>query len=446
MRERGRGINRRQFLAISGGALGVGAAGLRIPAQQTGGPPAAPRGPAANRVRIAIVGFGASGSQIARGLASVQGVEVAGVADVYEGRLRRAREIVGESVPAGREWRALLDRRDIDAVIIATPDHWHARMVERAIQAGKDVYCECPIVHRPGEGDRLKTLAADAKRVVQGGGAWISSPVFGAARDLLSSGRIGRVTLVRASWDSSGSVAAWQTPFPPDASPESIDFAAFDGAGKPFDPYRFFRWRCYRDYGSGLAGARFAPQLTAVHWLLGATSPSDVSGSGALLRWKDGREVPDTLQALLTYPEGFAVALSSSLSGVPSRTLHLVGTEGTMAIDERGLTIRDDPQAERYPDVGETWPKEYRDWFYMMHGMTPQGQVRGTPVPERASERVELPADAALPPTHLAEFADCVRTRRQPKESLALGLSAAAAAIRADDTTIERLPARKEAR
>ena len=253
------------------------------------------------------------------------------------------------------------------------------------------------------------------------------------------------MTLVRASWDSSGSVAAWQAPFPPDASADSIDFAAFDDSGRPFDPHRFFRWRCYRDYGSGLAGARFAPQLTAVHWLLGASAPIDVSASGALLRWRDGRDVPDTLQAFLTYPEGFVVALSSSLNGVSSRTLDMIGTDGTLSIHERGITVSSDPQVERYPDVGETWPKEYRDWFYMMHGMTPQGQVRGLPAPERTSERIELPPDALVPPAHLIEFVDCVRTRRQPKESLDIALNAAEAAIRADDLTVARLPGRKEA-
>ena len=126
----------------------------------------------------------------------------------------------------------------------------------------------------------------------------------------------------------------------------------------------------------------------------------------------------EMIRIALTYPEGFVVALSSSLNGVSSRTLDMIGTDGTLSIHERGITVSSDPQVERYPDVGETWPKEYRDWFYMMHGMTPQGQVRGLPAPERTSERIELPPDALVPPAHLVEFVDCVRTRRQPKESL----------------------------
>jgi predicted dehydrogenase len=417
---------------------------LTVPRTRTSRQAQAPRGPAANRVRIGILGFGASGSQIARSLAAVAGTDVVAVSDAYDGRLRRAREIVGDAVAAGREWRAVIDRTDLDAVVVATPDHWHAPMIEAAVRAGKDVYCECPVVHLPAETSRVTAAAADSKKIVQGGGGWITSPVFGAARETLASGRIGRVTLVRASWDSWGSVAAWQHPFPPDASPDTIDFAAFQGAAgtRPFDPYRFFRWRCYRDYGSGIAGARFAPQLTAVHWLLGATAPANVAASGSLVRWKDGREVPDTLHAVLGYPQGITVMLSSTLSGVSARSLHFVGTDGTLIVDDRGLALQTEPQAERYPDVGESWPKEYRDWFYMMHGMTPQGQVRGAPAPERTLERFDLPPDATLPPSHLAEFVDCVRTRRQPRESLDLAVGAALAAQRADSVA---QPTRKEA-
>jgi predicted dehydrogenase len=447
----GERINRRRFLRISGttaATTGSMAGERAVPPKQEQRPPTPaqpPRGAAINRVRFAIIGFGASGSQIARNLLTVQGAEIAAVADVYDGRHRRAREIIGDSVQTGRDWRAVLDRPDVDAVIVATPDHLHSMMVEQAIRAGKDVYCECPVVHRPGEGDRLEAAAAERKRIVQAGGGWISSPVFGAAREMIAAGRIGRVTLVRGTWDSAGSIAAWQVPFPPDASPDSIDFAAFQGdrGTRPFDPYRFFRWRCYRDYGSGLSGARFAPQLTAIHWLLGAGIPSEVTASGSLSRWKDGREVPDSLHAVLTYPQGFVVILSSTQSGTSSRALQLVGTDGTLLIDERGMTVQEDPQAEAYPQVAETWPKEYRDWFYMMHGMMPQGQVRGTPPPQRTAERFDVPAAVILPPTHIAEFVDCVRTRRQPKESLELGLQAAAAARRADDMAAERLPAAK---
>lgn len=431
-----RRIGRRTFLAASGRTVAAGFA-LRASAaraQVQGAPRAQPRGPAANRVRLAVIGFGARGTALARSLLGVQGAEVVGVADLYEGRLQRARELFGESLPTTRDWRTLLDRADLDAVIVATPDHWHARMTEQALSAGKDVYCECPVVRDAAEGKRLLAAAVERKRIVQGGGAWISSPVFAAAREMVTTGRLGRVTLVRAAWDTASSIAAWQAPFPPDASPETIDFAAFEGRtpARPFDPYRFFRWRCYREYGSGLAGARFAPQLTAIQWLLGEGAPSSVTATGALLRWKDGREVPDTLNALLSYSKGTAVTLSASLNGAPAQSLHLIGTQATIAIDDRGLTLQGEGQTEPYTDAGESWPKEYRDWFYMIHGMTQQGQVRGAPAPDRVLERFELPADASLPPTHLTEFVECVRFRRQPKESLELAVQAALAAQSAD--------------
>jgi predicted dehydrogenase len=259
---------------------------------------------------------------------------------------------------------------------------------------------------------------------------------------VVASGRLGKITLVRATWDTSTALGAWLVPFPPDSSPDSIDYAAFAGAAREFDPARFFRWRCYRAFGSGLAGARLAPQLTAIHWLLGASQPSRTSAAGALLRWKDGREVPDTMHAALEYPDGFTVVLSATQAGGSDRELRITGTAGTVSIDDRGFWIDDDPHAEPYSDVAESWPKEYRDWFYMMHGMTPLGQVRGTPSPEPSRVRYEAPQAVSATMAHLADFVDAVRTRRAPRETAELAAGAAAAAIAIDSAA--RVPAKEQ--
>ena len=428
-------MSRRDFLRAS--AAGAVAAGVTLRSGAASGvgvaqtPLARPSGPAANRVRVGIIGMGRQGLAIARAVPAVPGLEVVAAADLYDGRLSRAGEILSDTVTRGRDWRPMLDRKDLDAVIVATPDHLHARVATAALQAGKDVYCECPIVHRPDEGESLVRLAAAQNCVLQGGGGWISSPVFAAARELIVSGRLGKVTLVRGTWDSSTSLGAWRTPFPPDASPESIDYAAF--AGGAFDPARFFRWRCYRAYGSGLAGARFAPQLTAIHWLLGASKPSRVAATGALVRWRDGREVPDTMHASLDYSDGFTVVLSATQAGGNCRELSLVGTEATLSLDDRGFWIDADRHAEPYADVAESWPKNYRDWFYMMHGMTPQGQVRGTPAPEPSRERFDVPQPTVPAAAHLTEFVDAIRTRRAPSETADLAAGAASAAAAIDD-------------
>ena len=420
---------RRAFLKGAGAPVAHAAQAAQIPA-----PAPAPR-PGAARVRLAVIGLGRQGGRLAAAAAGIANVEVVGVSDVYAGRRERAREIAGASLQVEKDYRRILERRDVDAVIIATPDHWHVPMIKEAAAAGTDVYCETPVLHRSDElAALLKAVPAD--RIVQGGGAQISSPLFLAARDLIVQGRLGRIVEARAAWDTNTSLGAWQSPFPPDASPESIDYAAFlgpaGGAAAAFDLKRFFRWRCYRQFGSGLAGARLAPMLTALHWLTGTTAPVKVTAAGTLHRWKDGREVPDTLSATLEYPEGMSIQVSASQSGSEPGDIRISGTDASLVIRERELVLEAAPQSEPFADVGETWSKEHRDWFYMMHGMTPQGQVRGTPAAERTVERYEPPAGSGVV-NPLVEFVDCVRTRRAPRETLKLAADAAAAALQVDE-------------
>jgi predicted dehydrogenase len=415
---------RRVFLRSAASPLGAAAA--QVTAAQ-------PR-PGQARVRLAIVGFGRQGGRLATDAARTPGTEVVAASDLYEGRLARARELFGGSFPAMRDHRAAIDRRDVDAVIIATPDHWHLPLLQAAVAAGKDVFCEAPVIHRAA--DRAAALkAVPAGRIVQGGGGRLASPTSLSARDLIAQGRIGRVVELRATWDSNTSLGAWQVPFPPDASPETVDYdtfarAASSGSGT-LDLHRFFRWRCYRAFGSGLAGARLAPLLTTMHGVAGLSVPVRVTAAGTLQRWKDGREVPDTLTATFHYADQVTASVSASLSGYAPREIRVFGTEGALVIREDELLFQRAPHVEPFEAVGETWPKEHRDWFYMMHGMTPQGQVRGAPAAQPTLERYEVPAPV-VPNSGFAEFIDCVRTRRPPRESLELAVGAAATALAAD--------------
>ena len=415
---------RRAFLRAAASPLGAAA--------QASTPQ--PARPGQARVRLAIVGFGQQGGRLAAAAASTAGAEVVAVSDLYDGRLARARELFGGSFPATRDHRAAIDRPDVDAVVIATPDHWHAAMLKAAVAAGKDVYCEAPVLHRPDElSSALQTVSGD--RIVQGGGGGLASAIPLSARELIAQGRIGRVVEARATWDSNSALGAWQVPFPPDASPETIDYDGFVGptssAKGGLDLHRFFRWRCYRAFGSGLAGARLAPLLTTLHWVAGLAAPVRVTAAATLQRWKDGREVPDTLAATFEYADQVTATICTSLSGSAPREIRISGTDGALVLRERELVVERAPQVEPFEEVGDTWPKEHRDWFYMMHGMTPQGQVRGAPAAERTEERYEMPAPT-VPHSGLAEFVDCVRTRRPPREGLALAAVAAAAALRAD--------------
>jgi predicted dehydrogenase len=304
-----------------------------------------------------------------------------------------------------------------------------------AAAAGKDVYCETPVTHTISQTEAL-TTAFQGKRLLQCGGARVSSPLYAAAREQLQSGRLGRVTQIHGLWETASSTDAWRPKFPPDASPETIDWKAFLGAtsAREFDLYRFFRWQRYWDYSAGLAGARFAVQLSALHWLLDAAGPERVTAAGGIRRWNDGREVPDSISAVFEYGEGFLATLTASQNGGRQQELRIVGTDGTLLIGEDKLSFLPEPYEEPYPETGESWPKEYRDWFYMIHSRTPDGQLRSGAAVQKAAEVFELSANVNAPALHLADFVDAVRFRRAPKEPLALGLASAAAAHRANES------------
>jgi predicted dehydrogenase len=395
-------------------------------------------------IRLAIIGLGVRGTEIAAALAGGPAAQIVGVADLYAGRRARAAELAGATVVTTADYRQLLSRADVDAVVIATPDHSHLAIATDALQAGKDVYCEAPAIHI-GHDSKLWQRAAQ-NRIVQIGGALASMPSYLKAREVIASGTLGRITFARATWATVSALDAWQRPFPPDASPETIAFASFLGAAprREFDMHRFFRWPCYWDYGSGLAGARLVPMLTAITSLLGLKAPVRSSLSGGTWRWKDGREVPDALVGTFDYAEGATVTISATQNGGNRRDVELVGTAGTLRITDTSVAMRPGSDVEPYTSVGETWSKEYRDWFYMMHGLSQQGAPRRE-FPAPAGEEVhEAPAGNGGLSPHLADFIDCVTTRKEPREPLRLGVqiaetvAAAGAALRQRTTVAGR--------
>lgn len=422
-------VGRRRFLKTAGRAALAAGAVAALPA-----PLLAQRGPA--RVRLGFVGLGQRGVQLARAARSLPGVEIVAAADLYDGRLARAAEIAGGSVAAARDHRRVIENKDVDAVVIATPDHWHARLALAAAAAGKDVYCESPLTHSPAEAEAIAQAFGAGGRLLQTGASLLGSPLLVAAREQLQGGRLGKVTLAQGVWETASATEAWLVPFPPDASPETIDFESFLGGApeRAFDLHRFFRWQRYWDYGSGLAGARFADQLAALQWLLDAAAPERATAAGGLRRWRDGREVPDVLAGNFDYSAGFGVSLLATQNGGHRRELRLVGSEATLVIAGDRLSLFPEPLAEPFGDVGESWPREYRDWFYMMHGLTPEGQPRGGPALAKAAEVYELPTGGNEVAAHLADFVDAVRSRRAPRASAALGLAAAAGVHMANES------------
>ena len=212
-----------------------------------------------DRIRIATIGLGGMGSGDTRYALSVPGVELAGVCDIYDGRLLRAKEIYGPNIFTTRDYREVLARKDVDAVIIATPDHWHATISVAAMEAGKDVYCEKPMVQRVDEGKKVIDAQERTGRIFQVGSQYVTSLVYQKAKQLISAGALGQLNMVEAWLDRNTALGAWQYSIPPDASPANVDWDRFLGRApkRPFEPVRLFRWRNYQDYGTGLAGDLF---------------------------------------------------------------------------------------------------------------------------------------------------------------------------------------------
>ena len=194
------------------------------------------------------------------------------------------------------DYRRMLDDKSIDAVIIATPDHWHARMAIDAMNAGKDVYLEKPMVQRVDEGQEVIDVQRQTGKVLQVGSQRVSSIVYAKAKELLAAGVIGPLNFIEARYDRNSAQGAWQYSIPTDASPQTVDWDQFLGHApkRPFEPIRLFRWRNYQDYGTGVPGDLFVHLFSGIHHVLDSEGPTRVMATGGLRHWLDGRDVPPT--------------------------------------------------------------------------------------------------------------------------------------------------------
>jgi len=420
---------RRSFLQAAGAAAQAASA-------------QAPRKFAANDViQFGLIGAGGMGMSDARMALSVGGTRLVAVADVYDGRLTRARELWGKDLFVTRDYREILARPEVDAVIIATPDHWHARQTVDALEAGKDVYCEKPMVQKIEQGRAVIEAQNRTGRILQVGSQYVTSIIYQKARDLIRAGALGEINMVEAWLDRNTALGAWQYSIPPDASPETIDWDRFlgDAPKRPFEPIRLFRWRNYRDYGTGVGGDLFVHLFSGLHVATGALGPSRVFATGGLRYWKDGRDVPDVLLALLDYP-GFNVALRVNFKSSVAQErfgFRFVGSEGVLETGpaviltkppretEPGYTISTFPRA-----VQERFLAEYRKKYPAL-----------PPSPERMRREEEMrflpPAGYDAHVEHHRVFWTAVRERKPVFEDAVFGFRAAGPALLANISYFE---------
>src|SRR6201993_1409342 len=294
-------------------------------------------------IQLALIGAGIQGQGDTRTAVQVPGVKLVAVADCYDGRLAHCKELWGADVFTTRDYREILARKDVDAVLIATPHHWHKQAAVDAMKAGKDVYLEKPMIHVYADGPEIIEAARSTNRILQVGSQRVSSVVYAKAKELLASGAIGQLNMVTAWWDRNSSLGAWNYTVPLDASTETCDWPQFLGTAPKiaFNAEHFFQWRKWQAYGSGVAGDLFVHLFSGTHFITGSHGPTRAMATGGLRFWKDGRDALDVMLGLFDYPEGFNLSLHVNFvdGGEESEGFTFVGSEGTMETGWGGLTI-----------------------------------------------------------------------------------------------------------
>ncbi|NCG32983.1 MAG: Gfo/Idh/MocA family oxidoreductase, partial [Proteobacteria bacterium] len=294
-----------------------------------------------DQVNLAVIGAGGMGNADVNTALQIPGVKLVAAADCFDGRLQDIKDRHGADVFTSRDYREILARDDIDAVIIGTPDHWHQRISIDAMRAGKGVYCEKPMVHKISEGAELVRVQQETGMTFQVGSQGMSSLGNEKAKQLLEEGAIGELNYAEGFWARNDPIGAWQYPIPETASEETVDWDMFLGGApqRDYDPLRIFRWRNYRDYGTGVSGDLFVHLFSSLHFVTSSHGPRKVMAQGGLRYWKDGREVPDVLLGMFDYPESamhpaFNLSLRVNfVDGTSGSTfLRLVGNEGAMDV------------------------------------------------------------------------------------------------------------------
>lgn len=374
-------LSRRAFVAQSAGAAAAVAAGSVLPAAL----PAAAwaRVPGANaRLRLGVIGTGGRGRDVMGAFQRQPDVDVVALNDVWDVAANEARAKAGTQAAVLTDYRRLLDRKDVDAVLIATPDHWHAPMAVDACAAGKDVYIEKPLTHRAEEGHAIARAVREHRRVMQVGLQQRSGAHYlRAKREYFDSGRIGKVAYVRTWWH--GNTYHLRKPTFT-AQPAGLDWRQWVGPARmrPFDALQFWNWRSYFDFGGGTITDLFTHWIDVAHMFLGDDLPASAAAAGGIYQYKDGRTAPDTVNLLLEYPREWTASFDATLvPGARGEGLEFVGTGGSLLIDRAQYTF------------------------------TPPG--REPPVTVRA--------EGDLTDAHVRNFLDCVASRRAPNSDVVGG-------------------------
>jgi predicted dehydrogenase len=427
-----RRLNRRTFLKVAGSAtagtaLGAKVYALAAPQDQTPSPASAN-----DHIQIALIGAGGQGMGDTRTALQVPGVKLVAVSDCYDGRLQHSKEMWGNDIFTTRDYKEVLARKDIDAVIVGTPDHWHKQVSVDAMKAGKDVYCEKPMIHEHADGPEMIQAARANNRILQIGSQRVSSIIYGKAKEILAAGTIGQLNMVTAHWDRNSSMGAWNYTVPLDASPETCDWPRFLGTAPkiPFNAEHFFQWRKWKAYGTGVAGDLFVHLFSGTHFITGSNGPTRAMATGGLRFWKDGRDANDVLLGLFDYPQGFNLALRVNFvdGGDESEGLLFTGSEGTMEIGWNQLTISRSPREKEPGHTLDTFTEDMQKRI-MQEYRQKYPRVHPSEAPSVEYEKYEAPKGYYDSYDHFKNFFASVRSRKPVVEDAVFGYRAAGAAL-----------------
>lgn len=425
-------LDRRTFLKTAGLATAETLVGsnMHMLAETQG---EATRPIAANdHIQVALIGAGGRGQGITKTALEIPGIKLLAVSDCYQGRREHAKELWGNDIFTTVNYKEILARKDIDAVIVGTPDHWHKQVAVDAMHAGKDVYCEKPMIHEYSDGPEMIEAARSTKRIIQIGSQRVSNVAYIKAKELLASGAIGKLNMVTAWWDRNSAIGAWDYTVPPDASTETCDWPQFLGTAPkiPFNAEQFFQWRKWKAYGSGVAGDLFVHLFSGTHFVANVHGPTRGMATGGLRFWKDGRNVPDVMIALFDYPEGFNLNVRVNFvdGGEESEALIFTGSEGTMQIYGDSVSVDRVPREKEPGLMIDTFTnamqkkikEQYLQEYPIKH---PNGP------PPLKSELYAAPRGYSDVYSHFVSFFTAMRTRKPVVEDAVFGYRAAGAAL-----------------
>jgi predicted dehydrogenase len=370
-----------------------------------------------DRINIALVGCGGRGHYDARAFsqfaeANNNACQIVAVCDVYEKRKRELAEL--HKAKAFGDYREMIGLSEVDAVIVATPDHWHAHVALDAMDQGKDVYLEKPMCHTVEEARKLIETTRETKRVLQVGSQTTSADQWYKAKKAIADGMIGKMIMSQGSYHRNSIEGEWNWPIDPGAGPDAsgdnhIDWAMWLGPApkRPFDADRFFRFRKYWDYSGGIATDLFFHVVAPLNICWDKPQfPSKVSASGGIYVFKDAREVPDTFHIIAEYPEGHSLVLSSSMANSQHIPGLIRGHHGTIIMVEHGKFESPTPNIILRPDLVRL-PEDPAHPDARRRAVFPGYQF--------GSEEVKIPVEQYdMMQAHIGNFLQCMRTREKP--------------------------------